>query len=195
MTWISRAFFASVLLLLFFSSSFPQETLNRYQQPAETETTLVQAVSGRTREDLITIKSGGIQITTPTGWKSVSDLNDSADLQASDARNRLYLIILSDKKIDFAEMTLARHAKQTLAEIMVSLTSVTQNGPSTLKVNGNPTLQYEVRGTIENLNVVYFHTTVESSAHFHQIVAWMPISKYESHKGVMQEIIRSFKEL
>lgn len=181
---ISRTLLAFLLLPLLLSSSIAQSTSRKSRRASAT-----------TGDQPVVITSGKIQITAPAGWKIATDLNDAADLQAVDVKNKLYLIVLTDNKIDYSDMTLGKHSKTTLDILIKPLTSMTMGGPTNLRVNGNPALQYEVRGTIQGINVVYLHTTVETPAHFQQIVAWMAVSGYESNKVVFQRVIRSFKEI
>jgi hypothetical protein len=193
-----RASLASMMLLLLSATAFPQSMSHMSQQPE----TIFQVVNleasmfGSNADDPpVSITSGKIQITAPAGWKTAEDLNDQADLQATDVKNQMYLIVLTDNKVDYTDMTLDKHSKETLEVLLKPLASVTKTGPTTLRVNNDPAVQYEVRGTIIGLNVVYVHTTVETRAHFQQIVTWMTVSTYESKKDVIQTIIRSFREI
>ncbi len=138
---------------------------------------------------------GKIQITAPTTWKATTELNDKAELQASDTSNQMYLIVLTDDKSNYSSsMTLEKHSAETLGTLTKAMTSSTKIGPTRLTVNGNPALQYEVRGEIKGLNVVYLHTTVETSQNFHQIVSWTLQTTYDAKKDTLQEIIQSLKE-
>jgi hypothetical protein len=181
---ISLALLAFVIPLVLPSAAFPQSTTRTGQQTSAT-----------TGDQPVVITSGKIQITAPAGWKTAVDLNDKADLQAADVKNQMYLIVLTDNKIDYSDMTLDKHSRSTLEALLKPLTSMTMSGPTNLRINGDPTVQYEVRGTIEGINVVYLHTTVETSAHFQQIVTWTTVSGYLTNKDVIQAIIRSFKEI
>lgn len=142
----------------------------------------------------ITSPNGKLQITAPSTWRSTTDLNDKADLQATDKSNEMYLIVLTDDKSNYNGMTLDKHSKETLGTLTKAMTSSTKTGPTSLTINDNPAVQYEVRGTIKNLNVVYVHTTVETSDNFQQIVAWTLQSTYDLKKDVVQDVVQSFKE-
>lgn len=143
----------------------------------------------------ITSSDGKSQITAPTTWKTTTDLNDKAELQASDTTNQMYLIVLTDSRANYSRMTLEDHSQETLGTLTRSMTSSTKIGPTRLTVNGNPAIQYEVRGEIKGLNVVYLHTTVQTTDNFHQIVAWTLQTTYDSKKDTLQDIVQSFKEI
>ncbi len=137
---------------------------------------------------------GKIRITAPSTWKTSTELNDKAELQASDSSNQMYLIVLTDPKANYRSMTIDDHSEETLGTLTRSMTSSTKTGPTNMTIDGSPALQYEVRGEIKGLNVVYLHTTVETSKNFHQIVAWTLQTTYDAKKDVLQDVVQSFKE-
>jgi hypothetical protein len=107
----------------------------------------------------------------------------------------MYLIVLTDAKANYgSSMSIEDHSKETLGTLTRSMTSSTKTGPTSITIDGNPALQYEVRGEIKGLNVVYLHTTVESPNNFHQIVAWTLQTTYDAKKDVLQDVVQSFKE-
>ncbi|MFN7140871.1 MAG: hypothetical protein ACK4UN_16165, partial [Limisphaerales bacterium] len=52
---------------------------------------------------------------------------------------------------------------------------------------------YEVSGAMENVNIVYLHTTVEDEDYFHQILAWTLKSRFSKHKDELRDVVSSFK--
>lgn len=143
---------------------------------------------------VITSTDGHSQVNVPNSWKTTDELNAKATLQASDVPNHLYLIVLTDEKGNYRKMDLETHSNQTLSALTNAVTDMSKVGPTNLTINGNPALQYEVRGEINNVNIVYLHTTVETDEHFQQIIAWTVQSEYDKQKDTLQDIIQSFKE-
>jgi hypothetical protein len=92
-------------------------------------------------------------------------------------------------------MTINKHSDETLGTLTKSMTYSNKVGPTSLTINGNPAIQYEVRGEIKNINVVYLHTTVDTPQHFQQIVAWTLQSTYDDKKDILQNVVESFKEI
>ena len=137
---------------------------------------------------------GQIQVNVPPAWSVKTDLNDKAHLQVSDSSKEMYLIVLSDNKGDYTDMDLDRHANTTLDSLTKAMTTSTRNGPTRLTIDGKPAVQYEVRGEIKNLNVVYLHTTVETAKHYQQIVSWTLQSMYPEREDTLKRVIKSFKE-
>jgi hypothetical protein len=137
---------------------------------------------------------GKVQVSAPPSWKTTTNLNDKAELQVSDSAKEMYLIVLTDRRADYSDMTLEKHATGTLDTLTNAMTSSNRVGPKRLTIDGNTAVQYEVRGEIKNLNVIYIHTTVETAKHFQQIVTWTLQSTYADREDVLKGIINSFKE-
>ncbi|OLP16308.1 hypothetical protein BST81_22190 [Leptolyngbya sp. 'hensonii'] len=144
---------------------------------------------------VVTSSDGKLQVTVPVDWKEDRDLNEKAELQVSNRADELYTIVLSESKSDFKDMTLARHSELTREILVKNLTSPQVSDPEKLTVNGVPALQYEIQGTIDNLNVTYLHTTVETATSYNQIISWTLRSRYAKNSPKLQAVIRSFREV
>jgi hypothetical protein len=136
------------------------------------------------------------QITLLNGWVEDRELHDSAEIQASKRGSEEYVIVLSENKADFQDLTIEQHSEITRGLLVESLTEPEVTGPTDVTtVGSNPALQYEIRGTIEGINVAYLHTTVETPTKYHQILAWTLPSSFERNEPELQQIIQSFKEV
>lgn len=159
---------------------------------------LVFAVQGAVQgADGKVIKStdGLTQITVPKSWKEMKNLNDEASIQAALARQELYVIVITESKEDFDKMTVSKYSELTRASILEALSSAKEEKVDAITIDGRKALQYKIQGSIDNLKVVYLHTTVEGKDHFHYVLAWTLKSKYEKGKDVLQQVIKSFKEI
>ncbi len=136
-----------------------------------------------------------IQVTIPSGWKEDRELHESAELQASQRAKELYIIILSESKQDFQQMTLEGHSKITRDTLMGNIKSAELSAPVSMTVGGYPAVQYEISGFVDNLGVVYLHTTVESAGSYHQILTWTLKSMAEKNKPILQKVTESFQEV
>lgn len=135
------------------------------------------------------------QITLLPGWTEDRELHGSAQIQASNRANENYIIVISESKEDFAEMTLEKHSDITRGSLVKSITNSEVEGPTKLTINGNPAVQYIIRGTIGGINATYLHTTVETTGMYHQVLAWTLRSRFDKNKPVLQQVINSFKEV
>ncbi|HSA59597.1 MAG TPA: hypothetical protein VLJ37_07930 [bacterium] len=138
---------------------------------------------------------GRIQITLPAGWKQDRALHATAELAASNRAGEMYVIVLSDNKSDYDEMSLEKNSEITRTALLEGTKSPQTSGPQRLTINGSPALQYEIQATVDNLHIVYLHTTVETAGYYHQILAWTLRSRFEKAKPVLQEVIASFREI
>lgn len=139
---------------------------------------------------------GKSQVVMPKGWSKQTDLHDDAELQAANRRRELYLIVLTEAKQDFpAGTTFKDHAKLTLDSLQSNLSGAELvRGPTEITINGRSALQSEIQGTIDGLNVVYIHTTVDGKENFYQLLSWTLRDKLSSNRSEMESIINSFAE-
>jgi hypothetical protein len=143
---------------------------------------------------VVTSTDGVSQLSIPGNWKIDRELKDDAELQVSDRANEMYVVVLSESKSDFAGISIDKHAELTRGIVLGNLTSPQSTTPMKITINGRPALQNEIRGTMDNVNLVYLHTTVETPKYFHQIVAWTLPSRFDKNRAKLQEVIESFKE-
>ncbi len=139
--------------------------------------------------------TGQTQITLPDRWSEDRELHASAEVQASNRPAEMYTIILSESKADFGSLLLEEHSEITRELLTENLSDVTQSQPTRLTVNGHPALEYEIRASIDNIEVVYIHTTVETPTNFHQILAWTLPNNFAANQQELRQVIQSFQEV
>lgn len=156
---------------------------------------ILSMLGKRVEPTVITATDGQSQLTVPGSWKVQDDLNDVAELQVANLLQEQYMIVLTENKADFADVDLAQYSDVTL-EILLETVEIDQEPtPTSLTVNGRPAIQYEIRGVIDNMNVVYWMTNVEGTHNYYQIVAWTLASKAEQNGPIFQEVVQSFREV
>jgi hypothetical protein len=106
----------------------------------------------------------------------------------------MYVVVLSENRLDFDDMSLEKNSEITRKGLLEGSKSPQTSEPRKLTVNGSPALQYEIRAIVDNLHIVYLHTTVETAENYHQILAWSLRSRFEKAKPVFQDLIASFRE-
>ena len=144
----------------------------------------------------IRARDGNSEVSVPDAWRELSNLNDEAKLEAGNPTLEEYLIVLTEAKTDFAiPITLERYAEINLGTLRRVVQGATVSSPTKLTVDGRNAVQYEVRGTVDLLNIVYLVTYVDGRKHVHQIVAWTLGSKYSSNKSRFEQVAKSFREL
>lgn len=139
--------------------------------------------------------NGKLQITVPSAWVEKKGLNDSADLQAAYTPSEMYVIVLSEPKEDLQDMSLEAHSKLTREALLEGVKDPVVTGPFASQVDGRPAIQYEIRGGVDHVKVVYLHVTVDGRKYFHQILAWTVPSRLEANRPTLEGVIQRFKEL
>lgn len=133
-------------------------------------------------------------VKTPKSWSVMNDLNDEADLQMGNLYDEAYMVILSENKLDFADMTLQGHSDLTRSLIKESLTNYQESEAEHTITSGKyPVIRYQVEGSIDKINVVYWHATVETKEHYHQMLLWSLKSKFMDNKADFASVIRSLE--
>ena len=137
-----------------------------------------------------------IQITVPGNWQKRTDLHDDAELQAANLMGEQYVIILRESKADFGKAfnldSLTKIARDNL-KTAAKDTFFTE--PVAVKINGYDAKQFEAGGEIENIKIKYLYAIVETPNNYYQIITWTMNSRFEKNKGILSEVIYSFKEI
>jgi hypothetical protein len=163
------------------------ETVQTETNPPENNTPPVDG-------QVISSDDGKIQVVVPKNWKVENDLNDSADLQVANTSEENYLIVLSDLKSELGDFTIEKHAELTRGFIEDGITVNSISDGTKLTINSKPAIQYEIRGVVNEIDVVYLHTTIETQDYFHQLIAWTLPSEFSTNGPILQSVINSFQE-
>lgn len=154
---------------------------------------LLVACSGEGK--LTTFKSddGDYQVRTTSDWEDAEgSLNEEADLQINNLRKEKYFIALIEAKEDLGDASLNDYYDFVTEPFISSLEDVTQSDVGNVTVNGNDALQYTVEGTIDNIEIVYLVTIVETPTHYAQLMAWTLKSKWNELKDEYEDVVNSF---
>ena len=143
---------------------------------------------------VITATDGQSQLSVPAGWSKHDDLHDDAELQVANPVLEQYMIVLTENKADFVDTDLEDYTEIVL-ESVVATAGGEEPEPTSLTINGRPAVQYEVHGTVDNMKVVYWLTTVEGTENYYQVLGWTLDSKAEENRPVLQEVVQSFQEV
>lgn len=137
---------------------------------------------------------GVAEVTRPAGWVHTPGLNEEATIQIASPMRELYLVVLSESKVDFASgTTMDWYSTLTRDHMAQTGTIRHQSGPTRLIVGGYDAVQWEIHATVDMLNVVFLHTVVDTPGHFHQVLGWTLESRFEGGRGELQSTIESFR--
>jgi hypothetical protein len=142
---------------------------------------------------VILSKDGALKIAAPSGWRSESDLNQNAELQACDAPQQVCVLVFEEDKKTTGEVALARFSRVARGQILKKLGNSSENTGVSLEIGGHPALQYELRGRADRFDLVYLHTSVETPGHFYQVMGWTSSALFLQERAVISGITASFQ--
>jgi hypothetical protein len=138
----------------------------------------------------------GIEVTLPPAWQEDTRLHASAELQASDPENQLYLVIVAEDEAALNRFGLKENADTYRTLLMGNLNRFDNQTATDVAFIGDEfASQHEIRGQLaEDLPVVYLHTTVLTENRYYQVVGWTTPDQYQFYKTELQTITESFRE-
>ncbi|MFC7393805.1 hypothetical protein [Scopulibacillus cellulosilyticus] len=137
---------------------------------------------------------GNSAIKLPADWRTESNLNPDASIQASNTANEEYLVIISEPKSHFNN---GFKLKDYYNIVIKNMNNAVQNASSTkpvsIKINQKPALQYELSGEVENIKLSYLVTLVESPDGFHQVIFWTLKPRMNDNRQFFKDAAETFQ--
>ena len=155
-----------------------------------------QSLNTTDEGNLLTNEEAGIQITLPPSWQDDPRLHPSAELQASDPDNGLYLVVLAEDNAGLRRYSFDENA-ETYRNLLINGLQAFSGETATdvAFIDENFAAQREIRGEVaDGTPVVYLHTTVSTETRYYQIVAWSTPEQYNFSRTELQTITESFQE-
>ena len=131
----------------------------------------------------------------PASWSLKSGLNNQADLQMGNPFKEAYTIIISENKMDFNNISLEEHSDLTRLMLQRGLKGYQESSPELLDMGDIHGLRYQLTGSMDGINLVYWHVTLESENHYHQMILWSLKSKFSDNVPDFDSVIHSFEAL
>lgn len=161
-------------------------------QESDAETTATEVISVPSD---IENPDTNVRITVPSGWSAVRGQQRlSADIYAVHSEKQLYAAVVSEQADGLDRFSLENNAEQyrwLIRQELDRFEGEMRTGVTT--VDGDPALQYEIRGQVNGVPVVYLHTTIEGRDRYYQVVGWTTADSYQENEGTLQGIINSFR--
>lgn len=140
--------------------------------------------------ELLTSRDGLVSIDPQGALVSSTTLDDNAPLQLWNPREELYLLGFSEPKSDLDPGTTLEHYGTLITEAMM-VENRTIGAGSQVTVGGRPGLEYRVTGRVNDFDVVYWVTVVESEQYFHQLSGWTLANREMRHAATMRRVVAS----
>lgn len=149
-----------------------------------------------TTDNVLVNETAGISIELPNSWSSTEGLHNSAELQAADPEQQLYLVVVAEDADALRRLSL-EEVSANYRKLLADQLAVYEGASETdvAFVGTNYASQYEMRGRLQNgTPVVYLHTTVVGDENYYQVVAWTTPEQYEAYRSELQTITETFRE-
>lgn len=157
--------------------------------------TILAACGGEESQTVFKSEENNYQVSASSGWKDADGtLHPESELQIYNPLKEKYFMTLLESKEDFTDFSLQAYYDIVTETFLSSVDISNQSDVKEVTINGNKALQYTLEGTVDNLNVVYLVTVIETPEHYGQLMAWTLKSKWDQYKDEYADLVNSFKE-
>ena len=137
-----------------------------------------------------------LQLQVPKSWEELKGLNPAASIEVGNKFDENYAIVISDSMEDFGDPPpLEDFAEVQLRLFTKRMKSFDVSEGVSVKDYDPPAIRYEVRATIDNLNVAYMVTFLKTENRFAQIITWTLASRWEDNRSILGRVSNSLQEL
>jgi Tfp pilus assembly major pilin PilA/TM2 domain-containing membrane protein YozV len=144
----------------------------------------------------VTSEDGLTRIRLPNIWKHMPELTEIGSIEYGNPRREQYLLVISEPKADFSSTIDLQAYNELLLDqnyrAGINNLSLEFRGP--VSFNDLKGLKYEVRGEIDNIKLVYLHTSLESKNHFHQVLFWTLPTRWADAAEIYEAALTTFSE-
>jgi hypothetical protein len=92
------------------------------------------------------------------------------------------------------ELSLGEFSDIVRSGLIEALTNPSVSEPEALTLGGQPAIRYEIVGVIDNVKIRYWHVSMESEGHFHQVILWSLPSKFEKNRPDFEAVLQSIRK-
>ena len=137
-----------------------------------------------------------LSVQVPAQFKRETNLQESALIQASKAKEDIYFIVMEESKKDFvAGFAVNNYADAILSAMQKNLTDPQTLGERRqLTVQQMPAEQIVLTGAIDGIKITYLITLVEGRESFYQVLSWTLASRFDDRRELLDGIAKTFSE-
>ena len=172
-------------------------TTNAFANQKEPSELLSQSIkntvkAGGKTSEVVSFLDGQFSTIKPASWSIRQDLHDYADLQMGNLSKGAYCIVMSESKIDYDDnYTLDDYSKLTSNFIIENIPQPSVSAEN-LVINGNSAIRTEIIGSVDGIKIRYWHISIDTKSHFHQLVLWSVPSYFEANRADYEAVLNSF---
>lgn len=156
---------------------------------------ILGACGGKDNLTVFKSEDNKFQVSASNSWKDANgELHPESDLEIYNPQKEKYFMALLESKEDFTDSSLQTYYDAVTEPFVSSLDTPNQGDVKEVTINGNKALQFTLEGTLDNINIAYLITVIETPTHYGQLMAWTTKSKWDEYKDEYTNLINSFKE-
>lgn len=139
------------------------------------------------------------RLEVPGHWNDFTDKESgTAILEAGNQRNREYVTLVSESKMDFIvsgiEIDLSSYAEQAFTQNKSMLADLSKQSTQELTVAGkHPAILTKVTGKLKDTEVTYWFYALEFENHFTQVIFWSESRKADRFEPVFESVLQSIR--
>jgi len=143
------------------------------------------------KKKTVASKDGRFRLEVPATWREMPELHEDAQIEAGNGRLEQYVIVIENSKADYVG-TLAEFDELVIGQMKETVPGGEVSEPESRAVGGYPAIHRRLSGTVSNLRVVYYISSVETEKGFYQVLTWTMQSRDSAAQPVFREVIDSF---
>lgn len=143
----------------------------------------------------ITSSDGALEFKVPSSWSKQTDLNQAAALQAGDRDREAYGVVIEDPREPFKNMDLGKFADTEMQKLVTRRGLVNLTGPKLVVIDGKQAVQYQIKGSFDEIELVYLYTFIETPDRFLKVITWSLADKFDKNKPVLEDVTTSVRQL
>jgi hypothetical protein len=146
----------------------------------------------------VTLQSsdGQYQLSAPSGWAAFDFHLDNVQIGARNKDRGEFAEVIVEQVQDYTS-SLSQYAAAKRDTIAMCLDNARLSAGSTLKINDQDAIRFEIHGQLPNSKIVvgYLLTVIKDKDKYVQIVAWTDDSHFADNLSEMQSLAGGFSEL
>jgi hypothetical protein len=104
-------------------------------------------------------------------------------------------VVLLDERMLIPQRTLQDYADFTRRLLTRTIENLHEQPSTRLKIKGHDAVQTRLSGRMDDVDVVYVHTVIETPTRYYQVVAWTLEERQGRNLPRLTEAVSSFQEL
>lgn len=148
------------------------------------------------KDNVLKDENNTFQISAPSSWSVMDDLNDEADIQAGSNMSGKYLMVFIEAKEDFEKIKdIDGYADLIKKNMNSTVTNMTYEKHDELALDGMKSKSIILSGSVDGIKVRYFITFVESEKHYVQVIFYSLQSKFDGFLDEFKKVRGTFMKV